>query len=95
MKNSLDLKRFHVRSVLSASLKVKHQYLTPYTKHLFNGCIKTNLLWYKLKTILKANIDLLVNMPHGAIFGFLNYENNSDIINHLILIFKYYLFNSR
>ena len=95
MKNSLDLKRFHVRSVLSASLKVKHQYLTPYTKHLFNGCIKTNLLWYKLKTILKANIDLLVNMPHGAIFGFLNYENNSDIINHLLLIFKYYLFNSR
>ena len=26
MKNSLDLKRFHVRSVLYASLKMKHQY---------------------------------------------------------------------
>ena len=26
MKNSLDSKRFHVRSVLSASLKMKHQY---------------------------------------------------------------------
>ena len=26
MKNSLDLKRFHVRSVLPASLKMKHQY---------------------------------------------------------------------
>ena len=26
-------------------------------------------------------------------FGFLNYENNSDIINHLLLIFKYDLFN--
>ena len=26
MKNSLDLKSFHVRSVVSASLKVKHQY---------------------------------------------------------------------
>ena len=95
MKNSLDLKWFHVRSVLSASLKVKHQYLTPYTKHLFNGCIKTNLLWYKLKKIIKAKIDLPVNMPHGAIFGFLNYKNNSDIINHFILSFKYYLFNSR
>ena len=26
MKNSLGLKRFHVRSVLSASLKMKYQY---------------------------------------------------------------------
>ena len=26
MKDSLDLKRFHARSVLSASLKMKHQY---------------------------------------------------------------------
>ena len=55
--------------------------------HLFHGCIKTNLLWYKLKRIIKAKIDLPVNTPQSAIFGFLNYENNSDII-------KYYLFNS-
>ena len=26
MKNSLDLKKFHVRFVLSDSLKMKHQY---------------------------------------------------------------------
>ena len=63
--------------------------------HLFHGCIKTNLLWYKLKEFLKTKIGLPVNMPQSAIFGFLNYENNSDIINHLVLIFKYYLFNSR
>ena len=65
--------------------------------HLFPGCIKTNLLWYwyKLKKYLKTKIDLPVNTPQSTIFGFLNYENNSDINNHLILIFKYYLFNSR
>ena len=63
--------------------------------HLFHECIKTNLLWYKLKEFLKTEIDLPVNMPQSAIFGFLYYENNSDIINHLLLIFKYYLFNSR
>ena len=34
-------------------------------------------------------------MPQSAIFGFLNYENNFDIINHLLLIFKYYQYNSR
>ena len=40
-------------------------------------------------------MDLPVNTPETAIFGFLNYENNSDIINYLLLIFKYYRFNSR
>ena len=63
--------------------------------HLFHCCIKTNLLWYKLKKFLKVKIDLPVNTPQSAMFGFLNYENNSDIINHLRLIFKYYIFNSR
>ena len=75
MKNSLDLKRFHVRSI--------------------HGCSKTNLLWYKIKKFLKTKTDLPINMPQSAVFGFLNYENNSDIINHLLLIFKYYLFNLR
>ena len=63
--------------------------------HLFHRCIKTYLLWYKFKKFLKTKIDLPVNTPQSAIFGFLNYENNSDIINHLLLIFKYYLFSSR
>ena len=55
--------------------------------HFFHSYIKTSLLWYKLKKIVKAKIDLPVHTPQSAIFGFLNYENNSDII-------KYYLFNS-
>ena len=63
--------------------------------HLFHGCIKTNLLQYKLKKFLKTKIDLPVNTSQSTMFGFLNYENNSDIINHMLLIFKYYLFNSR
>ena len=49
--------------------------------HLFYGCIKTNLLWYKLKNFLKTKADLPINTPQSTIFGFLNYENNSDIIN--------------
>ena len=63
--------------------------------HLFYGCIKTNLLRYKSKKFLNTKIDLSINVPQSAIFGFLNYENNSDIINHLLLIFKYCLFNSK
>ena len=63
--------------------------------HFFHGCSKTNLLWYKLQKLLKAKTDLTVNTPQSAIFGFQSYENISDIVNHLLLIFKYYLFNSR
>ena len=62
---------------------------------LFHGCIKTNLLWYKLKKFLKTKKNLPINTTQSAIFGFLNYENISDIINYLLLIFKYCLFNSR
>ena len=46
-----------------------------------------------LKKILKPKIYIPVNTQQSVIFGFLNYENNSDIIIHLLLIFKYYLFN--
>ena len=53
------------------------------------------MLWSKLKTFLKTKIDLLVNTPQSAILGFLNSENNSEIITHLLLIFKDYLFNSQ
>ena len=63
--------------------------------HLFHGCIKTDLLWYKLQKFLKTKIDLFINTSQIAIFGFLNLENNSDIINHLLLVFKYYLYISR
>ena len=55
--------------------------------HFFHGCIKTNLLWCTFKKFLKTKIDLPINMPQSAIFGFLNYENNSDIINHLLFNF--------
>ena len=62
---------------------------------LFHGCIKTNLLWYKLKKFLKTKKDLPISTTQSAIFGFLNYENIFDFINYLLLIFKYCLFNSR
>ena len=53
------------------------------------------MLLYKLKKTIKIKIDLPINTPQSAIFGFLNHEYNTDIINHLLLIFKYCLFNSR
>ena len=63
--------------------------------HHMHECVKTNLLWYKLKIFFKTKIDLPINMPLSAIFVLLNYENNSDFIKHLPLIFRFYLFNSK
>ena len=34
--------------------------------HLFHGCIKTNLLCYKLKKVLKTKIDLPINTPQNV-----------------------------
>ena len=34
-------------------------------------------------------------MPQGAFFGFPDNKENFEIINHLYLIFKYYLFKFR
>ena len=73
-----------ISCLLSSFFQVENE--TPI--HFFHGCIKNNLLWYKLKKIIKTKIDLYINTPQSAIFGFLNCENNSDIINHLLLIFN-------
>ena len=39
--------------------------------HHMHECVKTNLLWYKLKIFFKTKIDLPINMPLSAIFVFL------------------------
>ena len=54
MKNSLDLKRFHVRSALSASLKTKYQYT------FFMGALKLICSGISQEKFLKTKIDLPV-----------------------------------
>ena len=42
--------------------------------------------------------DLLIisqNTPHNAVFGFTDHEANFQLINHLLLIFKYFIYNAR
>ena len=47
MKTSLDLKRFHVRSVLSASIKTKYQYT------FFTAALKLSCFGISQKNFLK------------------------------------------
>ena len=44
---------------------------------------------------MNSKILLPQNTPQSAFFGFSDNEENFEIVNHLHLIFKYYLFKAR
>ena len=44
---------------------------------------------------MNSKILLPQNTPQSAFFGFSDIEENFEIVNHLHLIFKYYLFKAR
>ena len=66
---------------------------TPY--HLFYECSHTNSLWNQLRHFLSNSLKIPLLNPHSAIFGSINQKENFLIINHLIFIFKFYIYNSR
>ena len=61
---------------------------------LFYLCTQAKSLWCKLHKLLNSEI-LLQNMPHSAFFGAPDNNKNSEILYHLHLLFKFYLFKSR
>ena len=64
--------------------------------HLFCDCTITQCLWKKLQLKLKDNISPLPLTPQAAIFGFLEADCQSYLIqNHILLISKLYLYKSR
>ena len=57
--------------------------------HLFCDCTKSKCVWKKLQLKLKDNITLLPLTPQAAIFGFLEADYQSYLIqNHILLISK-------
>ena len=66
---------------------------TPY--HLFYECSHTNSLWNQLRHFLSNSLNIPLLTPQSAIFGFINQKENFLIINHLLFIFKFYIYNSR
>ena len=64
--------------------------------HLFCDCTITQCLWKKLQLKLKDDITLLPLTPQAAIFGFLEGNCQSYLIqNHILLISKLYIYKSR
>ena len=73
---------------------------TPY--HIFHECDRVKCLWSDLVQCFQNNLILPTLTPQTAIFGFLDstnndsiFENNKCLSNHILLIFKLYLYKSR
>ena len=63
--------------------------------HLFVECSIVNNLWNKLRLYFSDCIDIPALMPQSAIFGYIDTERDTLLINHLLLIFKCYIYKSR
>ena len=63
--------------------------------HLFYIYNQTKSLWSKLQKLMNSEIPLPQNTRQSGFFGFPNNKEYFEIINHLHVIFKYYLFKVR
>ena len=61
--------------------------------HLFYDCLIVKRLW---KSILSNHVIFLISTRQSAIFGFWALDMNEHLIlNHLLLIFKMYVYNAK
>ena len=65
--------------------------------HLFWECVRVIQLWSQLRTFFSTDLNLPLLTPQTAIFGFLVETDKCifKITNHLLLIFKMYIYKSR
>ena len=73
----------------------KHENKT--TLHIFYSCKSTLYLWSQFKLFLEPNLILPPLLPQTAIFSFLDDSDNQHfvLLNHLMLVFKLNVYNSR
>ena len=62
--------------------------------HIFYECDSIKCLWSDLVHYFQNSLVLPILTPQTAIFWFLG-STNSDLINHIVLIFKLYVYRSR
>ena len=67
---------------------------TPF--HLFFNCTKTKLLCDQLKELISNKTLSFPSLtPQSAILGHIDLSDDYLLIKHLILIYKFYIHNSR
>ena len=64
--------------------------------HLFCECNYTKYLWLQLNRHFRSDLTFPVLTPQTAILGLFNDSvNNIHLINHILLLFKLYIYKSR
>ena len=63
--------------------------------HLFHSCLKTKQLWNKLRQYLSQFINIPQSTPQSSIVGIFVNNQHSVLINHLLLIFKFYIYSAK
>ena len=64
--------------------------------HTFYSCIFAKTLWNDLKNSVEGFLKLPEQTPQSAMFVFLDINTNVNLIsNHLLLIFKIYVYKAR
>ena len=64
--------------------------------HLCYNCIKTKLLWDQWKELISNETLSFPSLtPQSAILGHIDLSDDYLLINHIILIYKFYIYNSR
>ena len=64
---------------------------------MFCECVRVSQLWSQLRIFFSTDLNLPLLTPQTAIFGFLVETDKCifKITNHLLLIFKMYIYKSR
>ena len=63
--------------------------------HLFHFCTKTNFLWTQLQISFQNVLIVPPVTPHSTIFGFTDNKVNHHLINQILFMFKYCVYNTR
>ena len=56
--------------------------------------MKTSFLWMQLQHSFRNVLTIPSITPQSAIFGFTDHKENYHLINHILLIFKYFVYKT-
>ena len=63
--------------------------------HFFHSCLKAKHLWNKFRQYLSQFINISHSTPQSFIVIIFDNNQHSLLINHLLLIFKFYIYSAR
>ena len=63
--------------------------------HLFHSCLKTKQLWNQLRQYFSQFVNIPHSTPQSSIVVIFNNNQHAVLINHLLLIPKFYIYSAR